>query len=626
MITTISISVAVVVAAIITYLITKKKMSNTVSNQNPFYVDKNGTTVDVDTELKKIGNTSALTTTAKDTLVNAINEVKGSIPTVNYPVTSVNSKTGAVVINAADVGLPYVDNTSDANKPVSTAQQAALNLKEDKANKGVANGYASLDGTVHVPAAQIPIATASAIGGVKKGTNITIALDGTISATGTGVVPALVTDSLVINDSDVSAFLGRHIVLTNGGTVDFSFDPNAVSKGWFIVISAFEQDAEILLKNSDSSFSDNYDGIIKAGTTVKIVWYWNNGFGSWIVTPYYKNQLVEHPNDIAQIDSPSLQLSSPPGKILVIGEDQNSGSAILINNGADDPIVINGRSYPTFNIGFYDGGDGRLVTLQQLMNPVYGLGFTPENVANKGATNGYAPLVSGKLPVTHLPIATSSAIGGVKAGTNVTIAPDGTISAAGAVGGSQPAYMSDGSGAINIAGQEQQWLGRFIVLRDGESMELPDGGVIQNGWFVTVSTDRSSADVGNNYGKAFISTHDGANLGEYVTVEQGSIVKFVWLATADFWLVTVLAKSPLVEHPEGIVQIGSPSLQLAAPDGAMLVIGENQNSGSAILINNGADNPIVINGQSYPLFTIGFYSGETGKFVTLEQIITALGL
>lgn len=35
----------------------------------------------------------------------------------------------------ADVGLGNVDNTSDANKPVSTATQTALNLKEDLTNK-----------------------------------------------------------------------------------------------------------------------------------------------------------------------------------------------------------------------------------------------------------------------------------------------------------------------------------------------------------------------------------------------------------------------------------------------------------------------------------------------------------
>lgn len=41
-------------------------------------------------------------------------------------VISVNGKQGTVVINAADVGLGNVNNTSDANKPVSTAQATAL--------------------------------------------------------------------------------------------------------------------------------------------------------------------------------------------------------------------------------------------------------------------------------------------------------------------------------------------------------------------------------------------------------------------------------------------------------------------------------------------------------------------
>lgn len=48
-------------------------------------------------------------------------------------VTSVAGKTGAVVLAQADVGLADVDNTSDANKPVSTATQTALNTKVSNA-------------------------------------------------------------------------------------------------------------------------------------------------------------------------------------------------------------------------------------------------------------------------------------------------------------------------------------------------------------------------------------------------------------------------------------------------------------------------------------------------------------
>lgn len=42
--------------------------------------------------------------------------------------------TGAIVPTKAEIGLSEVDNTSDLNKPVSTATQTALNLKADKLN------------------------------------------------------------------------------------------------------------------------------------------------------------------------------------------------------------------------------------------------------------------------------------------------------------------------------------------------------------------------------------------------------------------------------------------------------------------------------------------------------------
>ena len=49
-------------------------------------------------------------------------------------VTSVAGRTGAVVLTKGDVGLGNVDNTSDANKPVSSATQTALNTKANLAS------------------------------------------------------------------------------------------------------------------------------------------------------------------------------------------------------------------------------------------------------------------------------------------------------------------------------------------------------------------------------------------------------------------------------------------------------------------------------------------------------------
>jgi hypothetical protein len=66
-------------------------------------------------------NAGAAGTMADYTLLNTPTDV----------VTSVNSQIGAVVLGKTDVGLGNVDNTSDANKPVSTAQASADALKAD---------------------------------------------------------------------------------------------------------------------------------------------------------------------------------------------------------------------------------------------------------------------------------------------------------------------------------------------------------------------------------------------------------------------------------------------------------------------------------------------------------------
>ena len=46
-------------------------------------------------------------------------------------VTSVNGQAGAVTLTSADIGLGNVNNTTDLNKPISTATQNALNTKAD---------------------------------------------------------------------------------------------------------------------------------------------------------------------------------------------------------------------------------------------------------------------------------------------------------------------------------------------------------------------------------------------------------------------------------------------------------------------------------------------------------------
>ena len=73
-----------------------------------------------------LNKTFALAASPASTLANWL-----ELRTPTDAVLSVAGKTGAVALVKGDVGLGSVDNTSDAAKPVSTAQQAALNLKLD---------------------------------------------------------------------------------------------------------------------------------------------------------------------------------------------------------------------------------------------------------------------------------------------------------------------------------------------------------------------------------------------------------------------------------------------------------------------------------------------------------------
>lgn len=117
-------------------------------------------------------------------------------------VQSVNGKSGnAVTLVKGDVGLSNVDNTSDANKPVSTAQQTALNLKADKSIQIIASGGLT--------------------GGGNIGGNVTVELD-TITASSLAKA-----DSAV---QSVSGKSGNAITLVKGdvglGNVDNTSDVN----------------------------------------------------------------------------------------------------------------------------------------------------------------------------------------------------------------------------------------------------------------------------------------------------------------------------------------------------------------------------------------------------------------
>ena len=87
------------------------------------------------------------------------------------PVQSVNGMTGSVAITKAGIGLGNVDNTSDASKPVSTLQLAAIAAKVDK-------NQARLDGRIHEKL--------NPLGSVAGSASINLANGSYVTATATG--------------------------------------------------------------------------------------------------------------------------------------------------------------------------------------------------------------------------------------------------------------------------------------------------------------------------------------------------------------------------------------------------------------------------------------------------------
>ena len=92
----------------------------------------------------ELQNDGTLVSTGATTKTFTLPSASGTIATLSdisgsvSGVTSVNTRTGTVTLAKSDVGLENCDNTSDADKPISTATQTALNAKVGSVTTGIA--------------------------------------------------------------------------------------------------------------------------------------------------------------------------------------------------------------------------------------------------------------------------------------------------------------------------------------------------------------------------------------------------------------------------------------------------------------------------------------------------------
>lgn len=204
---------------------TKLNKGETALSDAKTYVDDrinnllDGASSDLDT-LRELGEAIQSGDSAHTALVN---EVASKTNQTDFD-SHKNDQNNPHGVTKAQVGLNNVDNTSDLDKPISTATQVAINNVigdtsdvDTKLDNHIADSIAHLTLTEHDKLTNIednannyvlPISDNSTLGGIKIGENINVSVDGSISVNNgnlnqKGLVQ--LNSSLVANTTDTAA-------------------------------------------------------------------------------------------------------------------------------------------------------------------------------------------------------------------------------------------------------------------------------------------------------------------------------------------------------------------------------------------------------------------------------------
>jgi hypothetical protein len=156
-------------------------------------------------------------------------------------VDSVNGQTGVVVLTKADVGLGAVDNTSDANKPVSTATATALSGKAATVHTHAVADTTGLQAALDGKQAAGSYAAASHTHAQSDVTGLTAALAGK-SDTGHTHTASQVTDL----EEAVEDYIGANVVGT--GLISASYNDTSGNTTISTTATANSSDATLLAR------------------------------------------------------------------------------------------------------------------------------------------------------------------------------------------------------------------------------------------------------------------------------------------------------------------------------------------------------------------------------------------
>ena len=344
-------------------LLTKASLSDVIAMDNALQIQ-------IDTKANIVGQIFTGDISAPNLSgTNTGDETTSSIQT-KRPLKTIEGQSlegvGDINLNRSDVGLSNVDNTSDLNKPISTATQTALNLKEDKVNKGIANGYAPLDGNNKVPLLHI---NDSLIGNVKwKG----------------------LYDGIVISSSPDASLNGQSLPA-----------PSSTNTGWYFVSNSTFTNGGLDYTDGDWIISngitwgriDNTDAVSTVFGRTGHVIATNGDYTTALVTET-TNKNYQTDNQKLYNDATSsiqLQLNNKANNTSVIHTTGNETKVgvLTLNDGLKiNPTALNIPSTVSYVSTFeIDGTQGRVLP-QNISIPQVPLNYTPATATIEGHLAG----------------------------------------------------------------------------------------------------------------------------------------------------------------------------------------------------------------------------------------------
>lgn len=152
----------------------------------------------------------------------------------------------APYLGAATIQLPY---TSTAQTPFSIGSTIDISTKEDKANKGIANGYAPLDATSKVPSGNLP--TIDVSGQITTHNSVTTSVHGIANTAN-----LVLTNDSRLSDSRTPTS-HAHGNLTNAGALGITANlPVITTVSGVLTTGTFGATGNSFCQGNDSRLSD----------------------------------------------------------------------------------------------------------------------------------------------------------------------------------------------------------------------------------------------------------------------------------------------------------------------------------------------------------------------------------